>query len=129
MACHWHLESLAHFACVCPKFREARTSAHNQVRDVVTFFLTSTLGSEWTVFEETRMTWAGPVLQSTSLATTDQLGRRQPDWVLVSETHRRIAVVDLCRPSDASPAPLLAAAMRKQHTYSPLVEALRYYAD
>ncbi len=24
-------ESLTHFACVCPKFREARTSAHNQV--------------------------------------------------------------------------------------------------
>ena len=40
-------ESLTHFACVCPKFREARTSAHNQVRDVITSFLTSTLGSEY----------------------------------------------------------------------------------
>ena len=39
-------ESLTHFACVCPKFREARTSAHNQVRDVVTSFFDSTLGPE-----------------------------------------------------------------------------------
>ncbi len=39
-------ECLTHFACVCPKIREARTSAHNQVRAVVTSFLSSTLGSE-----------------------------------------------------------------------------------
>ena len=37
-------ESLTHFACVCPKFREARTSAHNQVRDVIT----SLNGHSWT---------------------------------------------------------------------------------
>jgi hypothetical protein len=40
-----------------------------------------------------------------------------------------IAIVDLCRPSDTSPAQLLAAAMRKQNAYCPLVEALRHYAD
>jgi hypothetical protein len=39
-------ESLIHFSCLCPKFREARTSAHNQVRDVITSFLTFTLQSE-----------------------------------------------------------------------------------
>ena len=122
-------ESLTHFACVCPKFREARTSAHNQVRDVFTSFLTSALESKWTVFEETRMARTGLVLQSTSSATVDELGRRQPDWVLVSESRKRIAIVDLCRPSDTSPAQLLAAAMRKQNAYCPLVEALRHYAD
>lgn len=58
-------ESLTHFACVCPKFREARTSAHNNVRDVVTSFLSSTLGSEWTMFEETRMSNTGLILCST----------------------------------------------------------------
>ena len=122
-------ESLAHFACVCPKFREARTSAHNQVRDVVTSFFNSALGSKWTVFEETRMSKTGLVLQPTSLATVSELGRRQPDWVLASTVHKRIAIVDLCRPSDTSPAQLLAAAMRKQNAYCPLVEALRYYVD
>jgi len=34
--CSGAIESLTHFACVCPKFREARTSAHNQVRNVIT---------------------------------------------------------------------------------------------
>jgi hypothetical protein len=69
------------------------------------------------------------VLQSTSSATADELGRRQPDWVLVSESLKRIAILDLCLPSDTSPAQLLAAAMRKKDAYCPLVEALRYYAD
>ena len=32
-------ETLTHFASVCPRFREARTSAHNQVRQVVSSFL------------------------------------------------------------------------------------------
>ena len=72
-------ESLTHFACVCPKFREARTSAHNKVRDVVTSFLSSNLGSEWTMFEETRMSSTGLILFSTSQATAEQWGRRQPD--------------------------------------------------
>ena len=122
-------ESLTHFACVCPKFREARTSAHNKVRDVVTSFLSSTLGSEWTLFEETRMSNTGLVLCSTSQATAEQWGRRQPDWVLVSHRHKRIAIADLCRPSDVHPDQLLAAAMRKQQTYLPLREALRFYSD
>ncbi len=39
-------ESLTHFACLCPKLREARTSAHNQVRNVITSFLTSILRPE-----------------------------------------------------------------------------------
>jgi hypothetical protein len=29
------IETLAHFACVCPAFREARTAVHNQVRAVL----------------------------------------------------------------------------------------------
>ena len=100
-------ESLTHVACVYPKFREARTSAHNQVLDVITSFLNSALGSKWAVFEETQMSQTGLVLQSTSSATADELGRRQPDWVLVSESLKRIAIVDLCRPSDTSPAQLV----------------------
>jgi hypothetical protein len=48
-------ETLTHLACVCPKFREASTSAHNQVRRVVTVILTSTTGRKWQMIEETRM--------------------------------------------------------------------------
>ena len=39
-------ETLTHFACVCPKFREARTSAHNQVRTAITLLLHSIMGLE-----------------------------------------------------------------------------------
>jgi hypothetical protein len=119
-------ESLMHFACICPKFREARTSAHNQVRDVITSFLHSALGAEWTMYEETRMSRTGLILSSTPQATAEQWGRRQPDWVLVSQHHKRIAIVDLCRPSDVHPDQLLAAAMRKD---LPLQEALSFYSD
>jgi hypothetical protein len=49
--------------------------------------------------------------RSTPQVTAEQWGLRQPDWVLVSQHHRRIAVVDLCRPSDVYPAQLLAAAV------------------
>jgi hypothetical protein len=45
----------------------------------------------------------------------------------VSEVHKKIAIVDLSRPSDAYQAQLLAAAIRKQQTYHPLVEDLSYY--
>jgi len=117
-------ESLTHFACVCPKFREARTSAHNQVRDEITSFFTSTLGPLWKMFEETRMVKTGLILCPTSTTTIAQLGRRQPDWILVSDEHKKIAIVDLCRPSDVHHAQLLAAAIRKQQVYQPLVEAL-----
>ena len=127
--CSGTIESLTHFACVCPKFREARTSAHNQVRDVITSFLESALDTEWTLFEETRMANTGLTLRPTPQFTAEQWGRRQPDWVLVSQHHKRIAVVDLCRPSDVHPAQLLAAAMRKQQTYLPLLEALSYYSE
>ena len=57
------------------------------------------------------------------------LDRWQPDWVLVSPTLRRIAIVDLCRPSDMYPGQLLAAGNRKQQVYSPLLYALEHYSS
>ncbi len=54
---------------------------------------------------------------------------RQPDWILVSEEHKKIAIVDLCRPSDVHHAQLLAVAIQNQETYCPLEEALGYYTD
>ena len=122
-------ESLTHFACVCPKFREARTSAHNQVRDVITSFLRKHVGPAWKVYEETPMAKTGLVLRPTDHATIEQIGRRQPDWLLVSTEFKRIAIPDLCRPSDVLPIQIPTAAKRKQHAYSPLVEALSYYTE
>jgi hypothetical protein len=81
------------------------------------------------MFEETRMSRTGLKLSSPSQATAEQWGRRQPDWFLVSHHHKRIAIVDLCRPSDVHPAQLLAAAKRKQQAYLPLPEALSFYSD
>ncbi len=77
------------------------------MRDVIASFLTPTLQPAWTLFEETRMTKTGVVLRCTSLADVDQLGRRKPDWILVSEVHKEIAIVDLSHPSDVYQAQLL----------------------
>jgi hypothetical protein len=75
------------------------------------------------------MSSTGLILCSTSQATAEQWGRRQPDLVLVSQRHKRIAIFDLCCPSDVHPAQLLAAAMRKQQTYLLHQDALHYYSD
>ena len=136
-------ETLTHFACLCPQFREARTSAHNQVRQVITSFLQRSVDPAWKVFEETRMGKLGLRLRPVSAARVAQalnsnvipsehdcdLGRWQPDWVIVSEVHKRIAIVDLCRSADIHLDQLSVAGARKQSKYSVLVEALGYYTD
>jgi hypothetical protein len=63
------------------------------------------------------------------MATVDQLGRLQPDSVLVSHELKRIAILDLGRPSYVLPYQLLMAAKRKQHAYEPVKEALSHYTD
>jgi hypothetical protein len=75
------------------------------------------------------MAKTGLVLRPTDHATIEQIGRRQPDWLLVSTEFKRIAIPDLCRPSDVLPIQIPTAAKRKQHAYSPLVEALSYYTE
>jgi hypothetical protein len=83
----------------------------------------------WKMYEETAMAKTGLVLRPTDHATIEQIGTRQLDWLLVSGELKRIAIPDLCRPSDISPSQLLAVAKRKQHTYSPLEEALSYFTE
>ena len=75
------------------------------------------------------MAKTGLMLRPTDHATVEQIGRRQPDWLLVSNELKRIAIPDLCRPSDVLPSQLLVAATRKQQAYSPLEEALSYYTE
>jgi len=138
-------ETLTHFACVCPAFREARTSAHNQVRQEITSYLASLARPRWIIFEETRMGATGLQLRPVSASqvvnarpdcepVADSHGRChltrwQPDWLLVSSELKKIAIVDLCRPSDVHHDQLIEAATRKQHSYSPLVEALDHYSN
>ena len=56
------------------------------------------------------------------------LKRWQPDWVAaISYAHKRIVIIDLCRPSDAYGDQLEAAATLKQDGYSPLLCALDSY--
>jgi len=47
----------------------------------------------------------------------------------VSFKAKKIALLDLCRPSDTLPGQLQAAYERKINTYGPLVEALGHYSD
>ena len=55
------------------------------------------------------------------------LKRWKPDWVAISHAHKRVAIIDLCRPSDAYGDQLEAAATLKQDGYSPLLFALDIY--
>ena len=52
-------ETLLHFACTCPQFREARTAAHNRVRHRLYSSLTTLLSKSWTILEETPMSQTG----------------------------------------------------------------------
>ena len=94
------------------------------------------------MFEETSMKSTGLILRPVSAASIARarqrpiegdtermcsLDRWQPDWILVSHELQRIAIVDLCRPSDVHPEQLKIAAIRKQDGYAPLVLALCHY--
>ncbi len=57
------------------------------------------------------------------------LKRWRPDWVAISYAHKRIAIIDLCRPSDAYGDQLEAAAALRQEGYSPLLCALDFYSE
>lgn len=63
------VETLTHFACICPKFREARTAAHNQLRSNIAVNLKNSLPDDWVLLEETPLTATGLQLQSVSAAT------------------------------------------------------------
>ena len=107
-------ETFTHFTSVCPKFLEARTSAHNQARRVITAFLARNIGRRWKMFEESSLKNTGLVLRPVSTISVAQalrqptdnpeseqdLGPWQPDRILVSSERKKIAILDLCRPSD-----------------------------
>ena len=132
-------ETLLHFACTCPQFREARTAAHNRVLHRLYTSLTALLSKSWTILEETPMSQTGLHLDhvpaSCMLAAGRTLpaghgdminvGRLQPDMILISQKQKRIGLLELCRPMDESPTQLQAAVDRKLQTYAPLKVALQ----
>jgi hypothetical protein len=137
---------------LCPKFREARTSAHNQVLQVIIFFLACIIGRKWLVsldgngkrlkkVQETCMkntVLLSPV-SAASLSQAQQrlvdydseclrsLDRWQPGWVFVSHELKRNAIFNLCLPSDVHTDQLKAAAICKQEGYKPLLSVLSHY--
>ena len=67
--CQEQCETLAHFTTICPRFREARTAGHNQVRAKLTSLLLRCLPKQqWKLFEETPMRRTGLELQQVSVA-------------------------------------------------------------
>ena len=135
-------ETLMHFACICPQFREARTAAHNQVRKIICSSLTKSISKQWTIHEETPMGKTGLCLELVSAACMEAAGRQlpdhhndmvsvdrlQPDLVIVSRALKKIGLVEVCRPMDEFSEQLIAAETRKMRTYAPLLDALRSYS-
>ena len=131
------VETLGHFACVCPRFREARTAAHNQAWSVISSFIASRAGKDWKFQWDTQMKWTGLVLSSDQLeefrqgeAPSEQslkkvcVSNLRPDGIAVSEASKQIAILEFCRPSDTCPDQLKAAYDRKNIKYAVLVDAL-----
>jgi ribonuclease HI len=138
-------ETLSHFLSVCPRFHDARTAAHNQIRARLSSSLKRHLPRKWKLYEEAAMLRTGLQLRPVSSAMVRETGRCvseadleagrmslsrwQPDFVSVSFKAKKIAILELCRPSDTSSGQLQAAYERKRNLYGPLVEALGHYSD
>ena len=137
-------ETLTHFACVCPHFREARTEAHNQLRKALASRLRRALSADWQLLEETPLAQSGlrlaPIAAPETQLVPDglgprlgertpDLGRWQPDFILISQERTRIAILEVTRPSDMLTAQLVTAYQAKRTKYAPIIPALQYYSD
>ena len=137
-------ESLSHFLSTRSKFHHARTAAHNQVCQALAVSLRKHLADHWTLFQGTplnrtrlslQLVPTAVVLQSgrsVSASDTDaedmNLGRWQPDFIVISYSHKKIALgPEVCRPSDTCASKLAEAYDRKLQVYSPLRVALHKY--
>jgi ribonuclease HI len=139
------IETFTHFMSICPRFHDARVAAHNQIRECLSTALYKALPKGWVLHEETPMSKTGlrltpvptvlvqnsgrSVQESDIEAGSMHLGRWQPDLLLVSYTRRKIAIMDVIRPSDIRRERLQTAHLDKLRTYEPLCQALSVYAD
>ncbi len=110
------------------------------MRALLAIGLKDALSENWEVFEETPLLAATGLklkqvpmeavqqaLQDSNTTEADlgsvDLGRWQPDFILVSWKRKRIAVVDLTRPSDVLSAQLEEAYRSKKRKYGPVRSA------
>ena len=138
-------ETLSHFLSVCSRFHDARTAAHNQIRSQLSVSLRKSLPAGWQLFEETPMCATGLQLRRISTAQVQDsgrsvsdadilagemaVGRWRPDFLAVSYSRSKIAIVDVCRPSDVRLERLDAAYQGKLAVYGPLLIALGFYIE
>ena len=102
-------ETLNHFTCLCPQFREASTAAHNQVRHKLYTSLSKLLPKVWVVHEEIPMHQTAlrlDLVPADCMITAGRslpdnhsdmisVGRLQPDMVLVSKTLKKIGLLEI----------------------------------
>jgi len=138
-------ETLSHFLSVCPRFHDARTAAHNQIRSQLSVSLRKSLLRGWRLHEETPMLATGlqlrrvptiqvqnsgrPISDADAVAGDMAVGRWRPDFIAISESRKKIAIVELCRPSDVWLERLEAAYQGKLAVYAPLLTALSSYTE
>ena len=68
-------ETLSHFLSVCPRFHDARTAAHNQIRGQLSASLRKSLPNGWMQLEETRMAATSLLLRRVPTAQVQQSGQ------------------------------------------------------
>ena len=97
----------------------------------------------WKLFEEVRMAQMGlrlkPVAEDIIKLAGRQMpgktdgmcdvGRLQPDLIALSWSRRRIAIIDISRPSDTYVEQLQSSHDRKKSCYQPLLHSLQEYVD
>ena len=129
-------ETPGHFACVCPKFHNARTVAHDLCWENVSSFIEKHSLLSW------RFQW-GKSMASSRLNLVpvripeDESGGSKlidvrslkPDGLAVNDTNKQILVLEFCRPSDSRPQQVQAAYYRKLMKYSCIKDALTLYED
>jgi hypothetical protein len=135
-------ETLGHFACVCPKFRAARTAAHNKAWSTISSFVASKADKQWKFHWDVPMTRTALILSSVLLEEQQEdcelLGQPparvrvdslRPDGVAVSEVSKKIGILEFCRPSDSHPGQLEAAYARKNLRYAVIGKSLCHYVQ
>ena len=70
-----------------------------------------------------------PVSYADAAAGDMAVGRWRPDFIAVSESRKKIAIVELCPPSDVWLERLEAAYQGKLAVYAPLLTALSSYTE
>jgi hypothetical protein len=134
-------ETLSHFTCLYPQYREARIAAHNQVRHKLYTSLSKPLPKSWVIHEEIPMHSTGlrlDLVPASCMITAGRslpddhgdmisVGRQQPDMNLVSRTLNKIGLLEICHPMDESSSQLHATMARKLRTNAPLLIVLQPY--